>query len=88
MMLKEERKICKEFDNVESPRHYTAGNIECIDAMIEAYGSQAVQHFCLCNAFKYLWRCENKNNQIEDLRKANWYINKFIKLKQDENNCN
>lgn len=77
--------IEKSFHPVSSPLHYTKGNIECIDAMIAAYGKEAVMHFCQCNAFKYLWRFTNKNG-IEDLRKAQWYQNKYIELKQDGSN--
>ena len=29
--------------------------------------------FCLCNAFKYLWRYKNKNG-AEDIKKARWYL--------------
>ena len=75
-----------ESDNVEHPAHYTSGSIECIDAMIETQGIEAVKNFCICNAFKYLWRHEKKNG-VEDVKKASWYINKFIELeeKKDEN---
>lgn len=69
------------YNNVDKPKHYSSGNIECIDAMIEAYGKEAVMHFCQCNAFKYQWRFDKKNG-IEDLKKAIWYNNKYIKLKE------
>lgn len=77
--------IEKSFHPVNNPLHYTKGNIECIDAMIAAYGKEVVMHFCQCNAFKYLWRFTNKNG-IEDLRKAQWYQNKYIELRQNGNN--
>lgn len=64
---------------VTHPSHYTQGSIECIDAMLSAYGKEAVMNFCQCNAFKYLWRF-NRKNKIEDLNKAQWYINKYIEL--------
>lgn len=72
-------------DNVEHPAHYTGGSIECIDAMVETQGVEAVKNFCICNAFKYLWR-HGKKNGIEDVKKAAWYLNKFIELeeKKDE----
>ena len=63
-------------DNVNHPKHYEgATSIECIEAMIVAFGKQAVYDFCKCNAFKYVWRYQNKNGK-EDLEKAAWYINK------------
>lgn len=67
------------FDNVNNPKHYASGGIECIDAMEAAYGAEAVMHFCMCNAFKYQWRF-NKKNGIEDLHKARWYMNKYEEL--------
>lgn len=74
-----EQKI-KTLQNVEHPKHYTQGGIECIDAMIAAYGDTAVMDFCKCNAFKYLFRMDNKNNPLEDVKKAIWYLNKWTEL--------
>lgn len=64
-------------DPVNRPAHYTSGGIECIDAMQAAFGAEAVKDFCLCNAFKYLWRHRNKNG-VEDLKKARWYLSRLI----------
>ncbi len=72
-----------ETDNVNHPSHYTQGGIECIDAMTSAFGKEAVKHFCICNAFKYVWRSEHKNG-IEDIDKAIWYLNKVKELSADE----
>ena len=66
-------------NNVNHPSHYNKGNIECIDAMISAYGKDTVSDFCICNAFKYIWRYKYKNG-IEDLKKAQWYLNKIVEL--------
>lgn len=71
-------------DNVNHPNHYCDGGIECIDAMIAAMGADAVKDFCVCNAFKYLFRHKRKNG-IEDLQKARWYITKYIELQMTEN---
>lgn len=62
-----------EFDPVEMPLHYTAGDIECLDAMVAAFGEERVQWWARMNAFKYLWRAEGKGGD-EDLRKAAWYL--------------
>lgn len=67
-------------DPVNNPSHYTGGSVECIDAMIAAYGKEAVANFCMCNAFKYQWRFDKKNG-TEDIKKAQWYQNKFLELK-------
>lgn len=66
-------------DLVNHPPHYESGKFECIDVMVETQGVEAVQHFCICNAFKYLYRHERKNG-VEDIKKAIWYLNKYIEL--------
>lgn len=66
-------------DNVYHPSHYTSGSTECIEAMISAFGEEAVANFCLCNVFKYLWRHKKKNG-LEDIQKASWYLSKYEKL--------
>ena len=71
-------------DNVNHPNHYTHGGIECIDAMESAFGIEWVQHFCACNAFKYIFRFINKNG-LEDIDKAAWYLNKFKELEEKKN---
>ena len=42
-------KFVKEKNAVEHPEHYNQGGIECIDALIAAFGKEAVSHFCICN---------------------------------------
>jgi hypothetical protein len=66
-------------DNVNHPSHYETGKYEYIDVMIETQGIEAVKNFCICNAFKYLYRHENKNG-VEDVRKAKWYLDKYLEL--------
>lgn len=68
-------------DNVNHPSHYETGNFECIDVMIETQGKEAVMDFCVCNAFKYIYRHNNKNG-IEDVKKAKWYLDKYIELSE------
>lgn len=63
-------------DNVNHPSHYT-GKYECIDVMQDVFGDDATNDFCLCNAFKYIWRAHKKNG-LEDVKKAVWYLNKYI----------
>lgn len=70
-------------DNVNHPAHYETGKFECIDVMLETQGKQAVTDFCVCNAFKYLYRHGRKNG-VEDLKKARWYLDKAIGLIEGE----
>lgn len=69
--------------NVDHLAHYNRGDIECIDAMIAAFGKSEVAVFCKINAFKYLWRAENKGKYKEDMEKSAWYINKANELITD-----
>ena len=48
---------------MNSPAHYNNGDMECIDAMIGAYGTKEVKIFCKINAFKYLWRLGHKDEE-------------------------
>ena len=68
-------------DLVNHPSHYTNGHIECIDAMVSAFGTEQVRAYCKINAFKYIWRCDHKNGD-EDVEKAIWYLNNYINLKK------
>lgn len=60
-------------DFVYRPRHYTQGEVECIDAMVSAFGAEAVRQWAHLNAFKYLWRAEHKGRG-QDREKAIWYL--------------
>lgn len=59
---------------VEHPAHYNVGNIEVIDA-IEAWKL----NFSRGSAVKYIARAGHKDDELEDLRKAAWYIDREIK---------
>jgi len=63
-------------DNVNSPSHYNQAGIECIDAIKASLGD-GYQDYCKGNVMKYLWRYKYKNG-IEDLKKAQWYLNSMV----------
>ena len=67
-----------------NPSYYKDGltSMECIEAMELMFGPDAVYHFCMCNAFKYIWRHKNKNG-LEDLEKAGWYLDKAWDLAEE-----
>jgi hypothetical protein len=69
-------------DVVNHPSHYESGKFECIEVMEETQGKEAVMDFCICNAFKYLYR-HNRKNGIEDIKKAKWYLDKYIELSKE-----
>ena len=62
-------------DAVNHPSHYTDGNIEVIE-----YIEDKKLDYCLGNAVKYISRAGKKDpaKEIEDLRKADWYIKRRI----------
>lgn len=79
-------KTAHKFDNVNHPSHYqTKDGIETID-VIKAYtkGLDGIEAFDAGNAIKYLCRWKNKNG-VEDLKKANWYLNNLIKYEEELN---
>ena len=65
-------------DNVNKPPHYNQSGIECIDA-IQAATGDGFEYYLQGNIIKYLWRYRYKNG-IEDLKKAQWYLNKLIEV--------
>ena len=63
-------------DPVNRPSHYTDGKIEVIDFI-----EDKKLGFCLGNAIKYIARAGKKDptKEIEDLKKAKWYVERRIK---------
>ena len=72
-----------EKEEINHPDRYAGSKYECIDVMQDVFGADAVKHFCILNAFKYIWRSEKKNG-VEDIKKAVWYLNRYIRLGGDE----
>jgi IS30 family transposase len=67
------KSITMTVDAVNHPPHYKAGGIETID-FIEAKSL----NYNLGNVVKYITRADHKGNKLEDLRKAQWYLNREI----------
>lgn len=65
---------CDKPETVNHPRHYNMGTFEVID-VIEDWQLD----FNLGNAIKYIARAPHKGNQLEDLKKAMWYLDREIK---------
>lgn len=70
------RQAAKQSDMVNSPPHYNKSGIECIDA-IRAATEDGYEYYLQGNIMKYLWRYRYKNG-TEDLKKAQWYLDKLI----------
>jgi len=66
-------------DVVNHPKHYTThpSGVECI---------QITEHMCfnLGNVIKYLWRCDEKDTRLENLKKAAFYLQREIQLEEQK----
>ena len=60
-------------DLINSPKHYTQGPIDCIDAIQAALGPEGFVAYCRGTAIKYAWRAGLKDDAAQDLEKGAWY---------------
>ena len=73
-------------DMVNHPSHYTSGGVECIDAITSALSSyeDSVDSWLVGQVIKYLWRAPLKGKYEEDIKKAQFYLNRLVE-KIDKN---
>lgn len=71
-------------DMVNHPNHYTNSPAKCSDCGKGIECIDVTRHFSfnLGNAMKYIWRCDLKKDAIEDLKKAVFYLNDEIALRE------
>jgi hypothetical protein len=62
-----------EYDPVDKPKHYNFGKFEVIE-VIEDWDPG----YHLGNVIKYVARAKHKGKYLEDLKKAQWYLNRAI----------
>lgn len=63
-----------------NPNHYKDLGAKCeCGKIIECIDITENFNFTVGNAIKYLWRADYKQNKLQDLKKAAWYINREIK---------
>lgn len=60
-------------DSIHHPKHYTSD-----DCGVEAIEVTSLLPACISNAVKYVWRCGKKDEDLQELKKALWYINYSI----------
>ena len=60
-------------DNVNSPKHYLKGGLECIQVIKAQLTPEQYKGYLYGNVLKYMWRWPDKNG-LEDLRKAAHYL--------------
>jgi hypothetical protein len=71
----------KPFNPVNRPIHYGQGKIECIDYIEDFLSYEEYVGYLRGNVAKYLHRWRYKNG-VEDLKKAEWYGGRLIKLQE------
>ena len=77
VQLEELGKTNKEM--VNHPKHYNQGTYEVID-VIEDWGLD----FSAGSVVKYVARYAHKENPLEDLKKAKWYIDRLIEIEENK----
>lgn len=70
---------------VENPDHYNTGAIEAIEAIKASMPPEQFFGYLKGNVMKYLWRYDYKEKPVEDLRKADWYLNRLIDALIEDN---
>ena len=66
-------------DLINSPSHYTRGDIEVIDMIkVIVQGYDPFEAYLVGNTIKYLARANFKENKQQDLEKSQWHINKLL----------
>lgn len=73
-------------DQINSPSHYASGSIECIDYLKDSMSFAAYKGYLEGNCKKYMHRWTYKGKPLEDLKKAQWYLERLILEIETEGN--
>jgi len=65
--------------NVNSPLHYLKGKKETIDVIKDCTTNDEYHGYLKGNVLKYISRYKFKGEPLEDLKKAQWYLNRLLK---------
>jgi lipoate-protein ligase B len=71
-------------DMVNHPPHYTQGGMETIDIMEAKSTPEEFKGHLKLTAFKYLTRAGHKESELQDAKKTQWYVNKWVKTLEKE----
>ena len=73
-------------DMINHPSHYVQGEgkHECIEVLKEWMDKKAFIGFLRGNAIKYLCRVGKKGDAVEDLKKAQYYVDRLVEEVTDE----
>jgi hypothetical protein len=73
------------YDPVNRPAHYNlGGGVECIDYIKQVLGLEGFIAYCHGNFIKYQHRYRYKQNPLEDMQKAQWYLNKMLEAMKEK----
>jgi hypothetical protein len=73
-----------DYDPVNRPVHYNVSGIECIDYIKQVLGVDGFIAYCQGNMIKYQHRHRYKNNPVEDMEKAQWYLNRMLEAMKEK----
>lgn len=73
-------------DEVNHPKHYTDGKYEVIDFIQDKLTPEEFEGFCKGVILQYICRSRLKEG-FQDLRKAQWYLNKLVSVKESQGYC-
>lgn len=71
----------EENDAVNSPDHYTVGGIETIDFIEAKLSPEEFAGYCRGNMLKYVARAGHKDDAGQDMRKALWYGQRWLRAR-------
>jgi hypothetical protein len=89
---KKEYYLDKEFfsqtvkDSIINPKHYknVAAGKQYMELMVDMLANKSgVEAHLFGQVYKYLMRCGNKDDEVQELEKALWYLNALIKYKKE-----
>lgn len=69
----------KSTDQINHPDHYTVGGIETLAILKAKLTREGYLGFIKGNIIKYITRSGHKGKELEDLKKAQFYLNALIK---------
>lgn len=65
-------------DMVNHPPHYNQGGVECIEAIKSMLTPEEFKGYCKGSIVKYVWRSDLKGQNIEDLKKSEFFLKALI----------
>lgn len=69
---------------INSPSHYTQGDIECIDALKSCLTEEQYIGFLKGTIFAYTWRMGFKDDMLQEAGKIEWYIKRLKRELSDQ----